>query len=281
MKSYFNSRLRFGGDVTTFEGIPFSKKDLSPCSAVSVATGKCPAAVQELSLTEAKTEIKSIFAGQIQRCNDKGCINIPSPKAHGPRNSDDLLSNINIESVLQDWSKASSEKTDFYENGPVMHVPFEMCDFMNSNSSVLRDLDLTNLISRGYKSFCCVLNTDTWSGSGKHWVCIFALLNDNKCSIEYFNSSGRSADNYTYITKNGNQSAINDWVEHLKKNNPKFEIKVKSVVTRVLQYSETECGVWSLWYIKCRLEGYPPDFFVKSGVTDKGMLEYARVSLFV
>ena len=47
-----------------------------------------------------------------------------------------------------------------------------------------------DLIKKGYKSYCVVLNTDKCTGQGIHWLCLFCDFRTSPFTIEYFNSSG-------------------------------------------------------------------------------------------
>jgi len=277
-----NKIIRIEKMEEKFEGIKVDKTDHSPCSFTSQAEGKCD--LPELPREKAVKKLEVVSLGDVKFCENDKCLIIKFPKIRGPRNSTDLLSNYHIENTLKDLSEATKKDKKTYPNGPGMHIPFEMCDFVTYSESgyKLRDLNLTEMQKEGYKSFFCVLNTDEWSGGGLHWVCVFECTNGKKCTVEYFNSSGNSSERYKCKTEGTNESAIKTWFEkHLKKNNPEFELKLKDVITKVLQFSETECGVWCLWYILSRLKGHPPNYFLSSGVTDKAMIEYARTALFV
>jgi Ulp1 family protease len=47
-------------------------------------------------------------------------------------------------------------------------------------------------------------------------------------------------------------------------------------VPKQLQTSRTECGVWSIMYIKSRLEGHPPNWFYKNKTTDKDIENFRK-----
>lgn len=196
-------------------------------------------------------------------------------KPHGPADSTNLLSNLDIEAVMEEFSRASIKKEPYYPNGPFYHIKFEMSDFMKSITSELRDIDFNKMKSTGFKTFGCVLNTDVWSGQGKHWVCIFGSFTKDKndkelIDVEYFNSSGRPVDMYPTLL---------DWVDFKKKQG--YNIKIRTVLPyQGVQESKTECGVWCLFYIQCRLEGKVPLYFIKKKTTDDHMIE-GRGFLFV
>ena len=104
-------------------------------------------------------------------------------KPSGPANNYALLSNFNIDGVLDDLTKRFPERK-FY------HIPFQMRDFEKVGSE-LAEVDLFDLFESGTKTFGVVLNTDWSSGGGIHWFCIFGEHYGDKIVIEYFNSSGK------------------------------------------------------------------------------------------
>lgn len=251
----------------------------------------CKWSVQENKMCPYNEMLSMIINSNINnkvRCEGKECLKVLKEKTglkeekeivkylapdylkpYGPSKTRELLSNFNIEDVLKDFSVASAKKNTQFTNGPFYHVSFEMCDFMKSNFSELRDLDFDKLSKLGFKTFGCVLNTDKWSGRGKHWVCIFGKINGKKIRVEYFNSSGR---------KVTNMKGLLEWCR--KKNEEGYDLKIKNVVPEDgLQKNNTECGVWCLCYIKSRLENYPDDFFIKDKIRDKDIIE-ARAYLF-
>jgi len=190
-------------------------------------------------------------------------------KPPGPANSTALLDNINIDSNLEQWSENSQQlfKKKFF------HVHYQMIDFMKTHSE-LSVLDLGKLISLGYNCFGVVLNTDISSGRGKHWFCLYgdftrAGTKNDPYTLEYFNSSG-----------NPPLDAVTIWMEeachNLLKQNKKYCDIIRSAPRR-LQQSQTECGMWSLLYIRSRLEGHPPEWFYSVGANDLDMIEYRKL----
>lgn len=204
--------------------------------------------------------------------SEKEVIDIYAPefkKPTGPHDSTELITNFNIEDVLKDFSITSLKKNTEFTNGPFLHVRFEMRDFMKSTISELRDLNFKDLYTRGFRTFGCILNTDKWSGPGKHWVCIFGTIDQNNINVEYFNSSGRKVDRYESLLK---------WKK--LKNTEGYNLTIKNVVSEEgIQKSDTECGVWCIYYIKNRLEGKSPTYFMDKKITDKD-ITYARQWLF-
>lgn len=186
-------------------------------------------------------------------------------KPKGPANSTALLSDSNIDNVLAQWQTHSERLFGcrFY------HVRFQMIDFDEQRTEFSR-LDIPGLKRQGFDCFGCVLNTDVSSGPGIHWFCVFGDLRGDVGTLEYFNSSGRRP--YEAVTR---------WRERKKLEALRAGLRLIDVdaVFRRLQFSNTECGVWSLVYIRKRLEGKPPDWLATHRITDADVTAY-RAQLF-
>jgi hypothetical protein len=153
-------------------------------------------------------------------------------KPVGPRNSTALLTNFHIDAVLAQWATAH----------PGFHpYPFAMSDFeeMGHPLAGLKD------IGAGGSTSCagCVMNTDVSSGRGKHWVALFLDFRASPWTVEYFNSAG-----------NPPPPHIAAWMERAAAKLAKKKPCEPVHVTRVRhQRGNTECGLYSLFYIYSRL----------------------------
>lgn len=196
-------------------------------------------------------------------------------KTKGPRNNTNLLSNFNIDKTLLLWGK---EFDNFYP------CSFSMIDFdiHPNNFSKINLFDVVNgdayyydnnnkKIQAKFNCFACVLNTDVSSGRGKHWVCIFVDCRSKKkedsWTIEYFNSAGNSPCN-----------SVIKWMESQRINLMKLNKNVETlnVSNTVHQYSMTECGPYSLYYIRSRLDGVSYTHFYSYIIPDNLMIEFRK-----
>ena len=165
-------------------------------------------------------------------------------KPQGPRNNDNWLSNIDTDTTLLRWS----------EQFDLRVCSFAMIDFeTNKSDTEFASIDLNQLTQR---YFACILNTDISTGRGKHWVCIFANKQVN--SVEYFNSTGKPPPPAVirWMAKQHRESIIATNVTH--------------------QRSQTECGVYSLYYIRARLEDVPITYFNQQNIPDNEMYKFRR-----
>lgn len=190
----------------------------------------------------------------------------------GPYNNTAWLSNVNIDQKQLQWSQNAKELFSLRYT----FCPFQMSDF-NLTGSKLVSVNLVE-ISAKYDAWSVVFNTDISTGGGKHWFCVFADFRhsgtqSDPYTLEYFNSSGLPA--------NRDIASVNDWMNNVKVQflqNNKF-IDIVQVLKQKLQYSNSECGVWSLMYIYNRLLGRPSNYFASAGALDDDMIAF-RANLF-
>lgn len=186
-------------------------------------------------------------------------------KLEGPADTVELLSNFDIDNTLEQWMELAPE----LYNKKCYHIPYKMIDFKHTGKE-LYYLDIKELMDNEYCCFYCVLNTDVSSGRGKHWFCVFGDLEhegteEDPVIIEYFNSSGFPP-----------RKEIVDWFNHIEAEmfkGHRLVVERKIVVQNRLQYSKTECGVWSIAYILNRLRGRPHNWFEKKNINDEDMYE--------
>jgi hypothetical protein len=193
-------------------------------------------------------------------------------KAAGPRNSTALASDANIDETLRRWARVYPE---FYP------CPFTMMDFEKTGSffdqvdmvAVMKGEVPANLgpgfgqVRRPTNCFGCVLNTDVSSGPGIHWVAAFVDCRGKAgtpWSVEFFNSVG-----------NAPPKPVVRWMERTRAALAAYrrdgEVISVPVTDMDHQESQTECGLYAIYYIRRRLEGVPFSFFFQQIVPDDAM----------
>ncbi len=215
-------------------------------------------------------------------------------KPSGPWNSTEWLSDRNIENTLK-------QLIDAKDNFAILG--FKMLDEFTTPD---KDFELIEEYrKKGKTKIAFVANQDISTGTGIHWVALFLdfeppqITNPNpnlgptKCNIkevgfgsysspftiEFFNSAGGSI-----------YKEILTWATHIQ-----CLLCSKGFVSDIIQVSEiqhqqenTECGVYSIYYIISRLEGYPYTNFSglnkgkisKEHLIPDGHMEKFRESLF-
>ena len=176
----------------------------------------------------------------------------------GPYKTTKWLNNKDIDDVLSQYAVKFPR---------FKHVEFQMRDFAAQGG----ELALLNWpqLAKDYDTLGCVLNTDLSSGSGEHWTPVFVDFLGG--TVEYFDSAG--------------QEPYKEFVE--------FTIQVANTLSKCTgrkfrditltkiehQKQNTECGVYSLYYILSRLHGVKYTAFEFKQVPDDMMVLF-RKSLF-
>lgn len=184
-------------------------------------------------------------------------------KPRGPANTTALLSNLDIDNLL---TKLTNIHSDHY------HMDFQMIDFMGTDRlppTALGRLNIVeDVIKKGYKTFGVVMNTDIRTGGGIHWFALFCDFRKTPYTIEYFNSSGSKP--YKEI-----QAWIIKTEREMATNLPQY--KTTPVILKGMVHqkdSETECGLYSIYYIWNRLNNIPPEVFQARRIPDDDMIQF-------
>jgi hypothetical protein len=246
-------------------------------------------------LSDIKKEVKSkdpetiiTTMKKVTKCDTEACIYTASPfvtyigpttavkhmeevfKPVGPKTTDDLLSNYNIDGVLAQFAR---------KYPGFLHIPFQMRDFQDlakanpKDKNNLANVDFADEYRKGMKTFGCVLNTDWSTGGGYHWYCIFGDFTTDNPTIEYYNTSGNVA------LKETREWLTNTCIS-LSKALGKHVSKVQ-VLNKAIQDNDVDCGVYCLHYIWSRLEGYPyQQFSDPATAPNDSLMTKARLHLF-
>jgi hypothetical protein len=201
-------------------------------------------------------------------------------KEGGPRDSLALLSNYDLDGTLRRWARVFPE---FFP------CPFAMMDF-DRNGDLFGEVDLPTVLEgrqevdlgpgigvvrRRCTCFGCIVNTDTSSGKGLHWVAVFVdCRGAGPWTVEYFNSAGRPPPRPMVAWCEKTRARLAEYRAGL--GGPAAGAGAEAVpVTDVdHQESQTECGLYALYYIRRRLEGTPHTFFADRPIPDDAMTAF-------
>lgn len=118
-----------------------------------------------------------------------------------------------------------------------------------------------------YKSFGCVLNTMKMGGDLSaigHWVALFGdFRNPHLKTIEYFNSSGRSAPSELWSWMKRSAESVTNCTP----------LNVSNIQH---QKSETECGIYSVFYITARVCGICYKKFRETNISDERVNKFRK-----
>jgi hypothetical protein len=182
------------------------------------------------------------------------------------KNPNDWLSSIDILKVMKQYEKAYS-CFEFIGPSPIdydTHVIHGDCVWEE-----LCHFSLQNQLNRGKTKIGIIFNLDPHYKGGSHWVSLF--INIKKKMIFYFDSAGEK------IPKQ-----IMKFVETVKKQGEEtkprilFEFDENYPVEH--QYGNTECGIYSLYFIVHMLEDtHNTEYFKTHILKDEYMEKFRKI----
>ena len=175
------------------------------------------------------------------------------------------LDNFNIEHVMKQYESIPwfrfmgifpidfSAPDPYKKDGPPQCLHKELCE-----------LNLMDEYNKGVRGIGLIFNLDPHYKGGSHWVGLYInLMKKNKPFVGYF-------DSYGYKTP--------PLIARLMRS---FKLQVKECVlgynARRFQYGNSECGMFSMYYIICMIHGIPFKDFCKDSVSDQFMLDLRKV----
>jgi len=181
-------------------------------------------------------------------------------------NPNEWLSSVDIMKVMKQYEKAY-KCFDFMGPTPINFdskklygecVWEELCNF-----------NLKNLIKQGKTKIGIIFNTDPDNKPGQHWISMF--INIKKHKIFFFDSTGNEAPKEVMIL-----------VNRIKKQglNLKKPIKFKFDSNKDIehQYGNTECGIYSIFFIVHMLEDKLTEHYIKTHILkDEYMQKFRNI----
>jgi hypothetical protein len=188
----------------------------------------------------------------------------PESPSEWAKNPNEWLSSTDIMKVMKQYEKAY-KCFDFIGPTPINFntrklygecVWEELCNF-----------NLEKLIKKGITKIGVIFNTDPDSKPGQHWISMF--INIKKKTIFFFDSTGDPAPKEVkeLISK------IKDQGHNLRE---PINFKVDSNEGIEHQYGNTECGVYSIFFIVHMLEDKVTDHYIKTHILKDEYMEKFR-----
>jgi hypothetical protein len=182
------------------------------------------------------------------------------------KNPNEWLSSEDIIKVMKQYEKAY-KCFDFLGPSPIDFdtkklygecVWDEICNF-----------SLENQIKKGKTKIGFIFNTDPHNKPGKHWISLF--INIKKKKIFFFDSTGDRA-----------PPEVSILIERIKKQGLALTPPIKFISDSnegvEHQYGNTECGIYSLFFIVHMLEDKMTDHYLKTHILkDKYMEKFRHV----
>ena len=184
------------------------------------------------------------------------------------KNPNEWLSSIDIIKVMNQYEKTYS-CFDFIGPSPIDYdtqllygecVWEELCHF-----------NLQDQIKKGKNKIGIIFNTDPHNKGGEHWISMF--INIKKGEIFFFDSAGDAAPKQVMkfvktVTEQG----------HSLPGNSRIDFKFDQNYPVEHQYQNTECGIYSLFFIIHMLEDKITGHYLKTHVLkDKYMEQFRKV----
>lgn len=189
----------------------------------------------------------------------------PSMPASWQQNKNEWLTTSNIDSVMKQYM---SKHPDFFFVGA---VPIDFDSKLSPGVCVVNELckiKINNLLKKGLHKLGVVFNLDPHNKPGSHWVSFFADFKTGK--ILYFDSYGFKAPSQIktfanrLITQGSSNSIPMRYLENKRRH----------------QFKDSECGIYSIYFIESMLNGKNFNRFCNSNIPDE-VMERLRYKYFV
>lgn len=179
-------------------------------------------------------------------------------------NPNEWLSSTDIIKVMKQYEKAYKH---FKFIGP---SPIDFDKKLSSGKCVwseLCNLNIQHYIKRGIYKIGIILNTDTHDKSGQHWISMF--VNIHKKNIFFFDSTGDKEP--PQIT-----ALIRRLVHQGTQCNPPIIFKVDNNNGTAHQNGNTECGIYSLYFIVHMLQDKTSEQYLKTRLLKDSYIQQFR-----
>lgn len=169
-------------------------------------------------------------------------LNLLTFKPKKIHNERGWLSTTDIENVLRQYEELDKK--------------FKFLGALPSDFYKIHDINLSKFTK--YKKLGIVLNLDGYKGPGSHWVALY--IDKHNKTIEYFDSTGQPPN-----------SNIKYYIELLQNLFQKYRYLQNKYKHQSL---DTECGVYSVYYIIRRLLGFNFESITSNIIEDKQMKQF-------
>ena len=179
-------------------------------------------------------------------------------------NPNEWLSSVDIDKVMSQYKKAYK---CFEFIGP---SPIDFDKKLSYGECVWNELcnfSLANQIKKGKNKIGIIFNTDPHNKSGAHWISLF--INIKKKKIFFFDSVG------TKVTSEI-MKLVNRIIDQGHKLNPKINFKFDDSNGVEHQYENTECGIYSLFFVIHMLQDKTSDDFYKNHIIKDNQIQNYR-----
>jgi hypothetical protein len=189
----------------------------------------------------------------------------PKTPKEWKKNPTEWLSNIEILEKMKQYEKAYP---CFEFIGP---TPIDFDKVLDNNQCVENEMcrfELSTYVKKGIKKIGVIFNTDPHNKGGSHWISLF--INIPKKIIFFFDSAGDAA-----------PPEVMSFVKKVQRQgldmSPPIDLKFDQNYPKEHQYTTTECGMYSLYFIINMLEDKLTTKYLKTHVIpDQQMIDYRK-----
>jgi len=202
---------------------------------------------------------------EVNELTDMKDLFAPTSPTSWKSNPNEWLSSTDIKAVMKQYSKIYK---CFEFIGPVP-IDFDKVVSSSCVSEELCKLNLQKLINAGKFKIGISLNTDPHDKGGEHWISMF--INVKKGLIFFFDSAGDKAPKQVV-------TLANRIIKQGKELTTPIQFKFDQNYPKQHQYTSTECGMYSLYFIVSMLEDKLTQQYLKTHIiTDKYIEKLRKV----
>ena len=158
-------------------------------------------------------------------------------------------------SLLNDFKFLGVHPIDFSAPNP-----YESSNTLKCLVPHMCNVSVKQLRKSGIKSVGVVFNLDPHTKSGSHWVSCF--IDTVKCWVYYFDSYGIKPPHLIHL-----------FMKSLLRDEPRMRLGYNA---RRFQFGGSECGMYSIYFLVCMLEGANFKEFVHRPVPDNVMIKLRK-----
>tara|TARA_B100001123_G_C15281606_1_gene1014190 strand:+ start:711 stop:1637 length:927 start_codon:yes stop_codon:yes gene_type:complete len=172
---------------------------------------------------------------------------------------------LTTDDIYNVMSQYDDTFTDFIFIGPVP-IDFDAKYDALGNCIVneLCSIQVKDLLQKGISKLGVIFNTDPHHKSGEHWISFFADFNK---ALYFFDSYGMKP-----------PPEVSTFMRKLKKQCKQLGKNIKIYYNhKQHQFKNSECGVYSMYFIIKLLEGYDFHDIIHHVITDDDMQQYRKI----
>jgi len=214
-------------------------------------TERCLVEKSSMELTKKKELLKRYFR--------------PSMPDSWVENPDEWLDSTNIAEVMKQYEEIYPEFKFFGTNPIDFAAPDPYTEGSAEKGKCLEDaickLNLKHMLSQGKTKLGFVYNLDPSNKSGSHWIASFTDIPGHR--TYYFDSYGMKP-----------PPQIARFMRSLTLQDPRMKLRYNS---KRFQFGGSECGMYSMYFLICMMEGENFRNFCRRAPRDNVMLELRKV----